>query len=45
MAAVIFLDTSILYHILHKTPRMEEVLTLLEENPETIPSIIQFTMR
>jgi predicted nucleic acid-binding protein len=30
---VILLDTNILYHILHKTPRTEEALTLLEENP------------
>jgi len=30
---VIFLDTNILYHILHKTPRTEEALTLLEEKP------------
>ncbi len=30
---MIFLDTNILYHILHKTPRTDEALTLLEENP------------
>ena len=30
---VIFVDTNILYHILHKTPRTEEALDLLEENP------------
>jgi len=30
---VIFLDTNILYHILHKTPRTEEALAILEENP------------
>lgn len=29
----IFLDTNILYHILHKTPRTEETLALLDENP------------
>ena len=27
------IDTNILYYILHKTPRTEEVLTILEENP------------
>ena len=30
---MIFLDTNILYHILHRTPRTEEALALLEENP------------
>ena len=30
---MIFVDTNILYHILHKTPRTEEALTILEENP------------
>ncbi len=30
---MIFLDTNILYHILHKTPRTEEALTVLDENP------------
>ena len=30
---IIFIDTNILYHILHRTPRTEEVLDLLEENP------------
>ena len=30
---MIFVDTNILYHILHKTPRTGEALTLLEENP------------
>ncbi len=30
---MIFLDTNILYHILHKTPRTEETLTILDENP------------
>ncbi|MEB3788968.1 MAG: PIN domain-containing protein [Desulfurococcales archaeon] len=30
---MIFLDTNILYHILHRTPRTEEALNLLEENP------------
>jgi len=30
---VIFVDTNILYHILHKTPRTGEALILLEENP------------
>ena len=29
---MIFVDTNILYHILHKTPRTEEALTILEEN-------------
>lgn len=29
---MIFMDTNILYHILHKTPRTEEALTILEEN-------------
>lgn len=33
MAGLIFLDTNILYHILHRTPRTEEALNLLEENP------------
>ncbi len=33
MALLIFLDTNILYHILHNTPKTEQVLTLLEENP------------
>lgn len=33
MAPVILVDTSILYHILHKTPRTEEALRALEENP------------
>jgi len=31
LATVIFLDTNILYHILHKTPRTEEALAILEE--------------
>ena len=31
---MIFVDTNILYHILHETPRTEEALTVLEENPE-----------
>lgn len=30
---MIFLDTNVLYHILHKTPRTEHVLNLLEEHP------------
>ncbi|MEB3780671.1 MAG: PIN domain-containing protein [Desulfurococcales archaeon] len=30
---MILLDTNILYHILHKKPRTEEALTLLEDNP------------
>jgi len=30
---VILLDTNVLYHILHKTPRTEEALTVLEGNP------------
>ncbi len=30
---MIFLDTNVLYHIIHKTTRTEESLTLLEENP------------
>ena len=30
---MIFVDTNILYHILYKTPRTEEALTVLEENP------------
>jgi len=30
---VIFLDTNILYHILHKTPRTGDALAVLEENP------------
>jgi len=30
---VIFVDTNILYHIIHKTPRTDEALTILEENP------------
>ena len=30
---MIFLDTNILYHILHNTPKTDQVLTLLEENP------------
>ena len=34
MALLIFLDTNILYHILHNTPKTDQVLTLLEENPE-----------
>ena len=29
----IFIDTNILYHILHKTSRTDEALDLLEENP------------
>jgi len=33
MDFLIFLDTNILYHILHNTPRTTQVLTLLEENP------------
>jgi len=32
MDFLIFLDTNILYHILHSTPRTTQVLTLLEEN-------------
>lgn len=32
MEFLIFLDTNILYHILHNTPRTDQVLTLLEEN-------------
>lgn len=31
---MIFLDTNILYHILHNTPKTDYVLNLLEENPE-----------
>ncbi len=31
---MIFLDTNILYHILHNTPKTDRVITLLEENPE-----------
>jgi len=31
---LIFLDTNILYHILHNTPKTDQVLTLLEEYPE-----------
>ncbi len=30
---MIFIDTNILYHIIHKTPRTDETLTILEENP------------
>ncbi len=30
---MILVDTNILYHIIHKTPRTEKVLTMLEENP------------
>ena len=30
---MIFLDTNMLYHILHKTPRTEEALAILDENP------------
>ncbi len=30
---MIFIDTNILYHILHRTPLTEEALTVLEENP------------
>jgi len=30
---VIFVDTNILYHIIYKTPRTNEALTVLEENP------------
>lgn len=30
---MIFLDTNILYHILHRTPRTEEALAILDENP------------
>lgn len=30
---MILVDTNVLYHILHKTPRTEEALTILEENP------------
>ena len=30
---MIFLDTNMLYHILHKTPRTEEALVILDENP------------
>ena len=30
---MIFVDTNILYHIIHKTPRTDEALTILEENP------------
>jgi len=30
---VIFVDTNILYHVIHKTPRTDEALTILEENP------------
>lgn len=33
MALLIFLDTNILYHILHATPRTDRVLALLEEHP------------
>jgi len=33
LATVIFVDTNILYHIIHKTPRTEEALTTLEANP------------
>ena len=33
MAAVIFLDTNMLYHILRKTPGTEEALTVPDENP------------
>jgi len=29
---VIFVDTNILYHIIHKTPRTDKALTILEEN-------------
>ncbi len=29
---MIFVDTNILYHIIHKTPRTDEVLAILEEN-------------
>jgi len=32
MDFLIFLDTNILYHILHNTPRTTQVLTLLEED-------------
>ena len=31
---LIFLGTNMLYHILHKTPRTEETLDLLNKNPE-----------
>ena len=37
MAFSIFLDTNILYHILHYTPKTDQVLTPLEEDPGTIP--------
>ncbi len=30
---MIFVDTNILYHIIHKTPRTDEALTILQENP------------
>jgi len=30
---LIFLDTNVLYHILHDTPKTEQTLSLLEENP------------
>ena len=33
MEYLIFLDTNILYHILHNTPWTEKTLVLLEENP------------
>ena len=33
MAIVIFLDTNILYNILRRTPRTEEVLAILDDNP------------
>jgi len=33
LATVIFVDTNILYHIIHRTPKTDEALTILEENP------------
>ena len=30
---MIFVDTNILYHIIHKTPSTDKALTILEENP------------
>ncbi len=33
MELFVFLDTNILYHILHNTPRTKKTLILLEENP------------
>ncbi|BES82775.1 hypothetical protein [Pyrodictium abyssi] len=32
---MIFLDTNILYHILHRTPRSQEALSLLEEHRDS----------